>query len=223
MTEQNQQLVWDVPTRLFHWLLVGLLCFSWWSAETDHMEWHQYSGIAICGLVTFRLLWGVVGTSTARFARFVKGPRAVWAYVHSKDASSEKTPGHSPLGGWSVIALLLMVCTQFISGLFAVDVDGIESGPLSYLIDFDQGRAAARVHGAAFNVLLALVAVHIAAILFYYFVKRRNLTKAMITGFQPAVQSIDFTAATLVSRWRLVAAVVVSALLAYSVANGFRF
>lgn len=221
MAEQNQQFVWDVPTRLFHWLLVGLLCFSWWSAETDQMEWHQYSGIAICGLVAFRILWGFVGTSTARFTQFVKGPRAVWAHVNSKDALSN-TPGHNPVGGWSVLALLLMVCIQFVSGLFAVDVDGIESGPLSYLIDFDQGRSAARVHAASFNVLMALITVHVVAILFYYLVKRRNLTKVMITGFQPA-HSVDSTATMLVSRWRLTATVVVAALLAYSVATGFRF
>lgn len=221
MAEQNQQLIWDVPTRLFHWLLVGLLCFSWWSAETDHMEWHQYSGIAICGLAVFRILWGFIGTSTARFTQFVKGPRAVWAHVNSKDALSN-TPGHNPLGGWSVVALLLMVCIQFVSGLFAVDVDGIESGPLSYLVDFDRGRSAARAHVIGFNVLMALITMHVVAILFYYLVKRRNLIKAMITGFQPD-QGAHSTATILVSRWRLAAAVAVAALLAYSVANGFRF
>lgn len=225
MTGQKQrQLVWDVPTRLFHWLLVGLLGFSWWSAETNHMDWHQYSGITVCGLIVFRILWGFIGTSTARFAHFVKGPRAVWSHVRLADTSiPPATLGHNPMGGWSVIALLLMVCVQFGSGLFAVDVDGIESGPLSYLVEFDQGRSAAKLHGVSFNLLLALIVVHIAAVLFYLFAKRRNLIWAMITGFQPADENDSSATARLVPRWRLVVAIAVSGLLAYGIANGFRF
>jgi cytochrome b len=226
MTGQKQgQLVWDVPTRMFHWLLVGLLGFSWWSAETDRMDWHQYSGLTICGLIVFRILWGFVGTSTARFTQFVKGPRVVWSYLRSIDTPKHSAiSGHNPVGGWSVVALLLMACAQFVSGLFAIDIDGIESGPLSYLIDFDQARTAARFHEASFNFLMALVAGHVAAVLFYLLVKRRNLIGAMITGFQPSHPGNGAqTPATLVPRWRLPAAVLVSALLAYGVANGFRF
>jgi cytochrome b len=220
---QPSQLVWDVPTRLFHWSLVALLGFSWWSAETDHMDWHRYSGITVCGLIVFRILWGFVGTSTARFAQFVKGPRAVWSYVRSNDATAQPVAGHNPLGGWSVIALLLMVSVQFISGLFAVDLDGIESGPLSDLVTFDQGRWAAKVHEISFNLLLALVVVHVAAVLFYLVAKRRNLIRAMITGVQPAEELGSSATAMLVPRWRLIVAVVMSALLAYGVAKGFRF
>lgn len=220
----QRQRVWDLPTRIFHWVLVALLGFSWWSGETHRMEWHQYSGIAVCGLVIFRILWGFFGTSTSRFAHFLKGPRAIWSYVRPADSSARSDAlGHNPLGGWSVIALLMLVCVQVVSGLFAVDVDGIESGPLSYLVDFDQGRFAAEVHEVSFNLLMALVVLHVLAVLFYLLVKRRNLTWVMVTGFQPTEDGNDSAAARLVPRWRLVAAAIASAALAYGVASGFRF
>ena len=218
-----RQLVWDVPTRLFHWLIVGLVAFSWWSAEYDHLDWHLSAGLAVCGLLVFRILWGIVGTDTARFSTFVKGPRAVWSYLRARGGTRvPSSPGHNPLGGWSVIALLLTLCVQVATGLFAVDVDGIESGPLSYLVDFDQGRLAAAVHAAAFNLLLALVALHVAAIMFYLVVKRRNLTRTMITGFQPDAEGSD-TRVALAPWWRVLVAVLVSGLLMYGVERGFRF
>src|SRR5688500_10801689 len=143
--EGQRQFVWDGPTRIFHWLLAVLLGFSWWSAETYHLDWHRYSGITILGLVTFRLLWGLFGTSTSRFSHFLKGPWAVWSYA--RPSSNLPVPvGHNPLGGWSVVVMLLLLAVQVVSGLFAVDIDGIESGPLSHLVDFDQGRTASGIH-----------------------------------------------------------------------------
>lgn len=172
--------VWDLPTRLFHWLLAGLFVFSWWSAENREMEWHLRSGAVLLGLLVFRLLWGVAGSSTARFASFVRSPAAVLHYI--RGSASEKRAGHNPLGGYSVLAMLLALAVQIASGLFATDVDGLESGPLSYRVSFDQGRAAAEIHEGAFAVLQVLVAVHILAILFYLFVRRRNLVRPMVTG-----------------------------------------
>ena len=225
MTQAIQrQKVWDVPTRLFHWLLVGLFGFSWWSAETHHMDWHRYSGGTICGLIIFRIFWGVVGTDTARFSHFLKGPRAIWTYIRpGGKAVGIEALGHNPLGGWSVMALLVVTGVQVVSGLFAVDIDGIESGPLSYLVDFDHGRIAATVHRASFSMLLVLVNLHVAAILFYLLVKRRNLIWTMISGFQPVSQADAVVTARLVSRWRWAGVVTVSALLAYGIAIGFRF
>ncbi|MEO6092068.1 MAG: cytochrome b/b6 domain-containing protein [Novosphingobium sp.] len=171
--------VWDAPTRLFHWLLAGLFAFSWWSAETGQMEWHQRSGLAIFLLLTFRLLWGMVGSSTSRFSNFLRGPRGVAAYLRGEEPP---LPGHNPLGGWSVIAMLTLLCLQVGTGLLAVDVDGIESGPLSYLVSFDQGRSAAGIHHLSFNLLLALIGLHILTIAFYLIVRRRNLVGRMLTG-----------------------------------------
>lgn len=216
--------VWDFPTRIFHWSLVLLFGFSWWSAGTHHMDWHQYSGLSICGLMVFRLLWGLFGTRTARFAQFVRGPRAVFAYLRPGGRSPRPAPlGHNPLGGWSVIVMLLLLCIQVVSGLLAVDIDGIESGPLSHLVDFDQGRAAAAIHQISFSLLLLMVLLHILAIIFYLVVKRRNLIRAMITGYQRTMDGADAEAATPATRGRLILAILVAAVVVYAVGKGFRF
>jgi cytochrome b len=170
--------IWDAPTRLVHWLLVALVAFSWWTAENGRMDWHRYSGYAVLGVLVFRIYWGIVGSDTARFANFVKGPRAVAQYFRDKSS----IVGHNPLGALSVIALLVLLVTQVGLGLFAVDVDGLESGPLSHLVSFDEGREYAKSHELVFNILLALIALHIAAVLFYLIAKRDNLIAPMITG-----------------------------------------
>ena len=211
-----RQFVWDAPTRLFHWLLVGLVGFSWWSARTHHMDWHQLSGLAVCGLLVFRLLWGFLGAGTARFSQFVRGPRAIWAYLRGR---APRTVGHNPLGGLSVIALLLALTTQIVSGLLAVDIDGIESGPLSYLVDFEQGRLAAQVHAISFKAVQALVGLHVLAIGFYLVARRRNLTGAMITGFETGREAEPVPVPQ--GRWQALAlAVAVAVLLAVWIAKG---
>lgn len=175
--------VWDGFTRLAHWLLVALVSFSWWSAKTQHMDYHRYSGYALLGVLLFRIYWGMFGSSTARFANFIKGPRAVWEYVRSPSAG-ELSTGHNPLGAWSVVVLLSLLIAQVSLGLFAVDVDGLESGPLSSLVSFDLGRVCARLHGVVFNVLLGFIGLHLLAVLFYWLVKRDNLIAPMLTGWK---------------------------------------
>ena len=172
--------VWDLPTRLFHWLLVGLIAFSWWSAEYHHMDWHLLAGLSAVGLIVFRLIWGLVGGSTARFSDFVRGPRA--AVAHIRGDGQKEAIGHNPLGGWSVLALLLATAAVLGFGLFAVDTDGLESGPLARFVSFDVGRIAAGLHHTAFNLLLALIVLHLVAIAYYAVVKRQNLVGAMVTG-----------------------------------------
>ena len=219
MANGNAVAVWDVPTRLFHWSLAGLFVFSWVSAENGLMDWHRISGETLVGLITFRLLWGFVGGSTARFASFVAGPGKALAYLRGNGGTAA---GHNPMGGWSVLALLSLIAVQVGTGLFSVDTDGLESGPLSYLVSFEAGRKAAGVHHLAFNLTLLLVIVHIAAILFYRFVKRRNLVTPMITGrdreLPPGTPGL--TAAP-VSRFAIVAAL--AAILAWYVAKGLTF
>lgn len=180
MTQQNIS-VWDLPVRLFHWLLVLCLIVAWWSAENREMEIHYYSAMVILGLLVFRLIWGVVGSSTARFTSFVVSPAAVLAFVRSKDRLHSNS-GHSPLGGYSVVALLTVLIVQVTTGLFATDLDGLESGPLSYLVSFEVSRSAAEIHEVAFDILLALVILHIASILFYLAFRKRNLIWPMFTG-----------------------------------------
>jgi cytochrome b len=120
--------VWDVPTRLIHWLIVALVAASWWTGENGHMDWHRYSGYGLLGLVVFRVYWGIAGASTARFRQFVRGPRVIASYLRGR---WETLPGHNPLGAISAVVLLALLLAQIVLGLFAVDVDGIESGPLS--------------------------------------------------------------------------------------------
>ncbi len=173
-----RQRVWDVPIRLAHWLLAGLIGFSWWSAETGRLSLHIWSGCGILTVLIFRLLWGFAGSSTARFSSFVRGPRAVRDYLHGRWHGI----GHTPLGALSILALLGAVAIQVGLGLFAQDEDGIYAGPLYRFVSSDTSDSIRDIHEIWFNVVLALVALHIAAILFYRLVRGRKLTKAMITG-----------------------------------------
>lgn len=180
--------VWDLPTRLFHWSIVILIGMSWWSAENHAMDWHRIFGLIALGLILFRLIWGLIGGSTARFSSFLRSPRSVISYLGS---NSPRRAGHNPLGGYSVIAMLLVIALQIGTGLFAVDVDGIESGYLSHLVSFDQGRLAAEIHEISFNVLLALIGLHILAVLFYLVIRRRNLVAPMVTGTDSQIETAD--------------------------------
>jgi cytochrome b len=175
--------LWDGPTRLVHWGLVIALGVSWWTAETGHLEWHRWSGYSALGLLVFRVLWGFVGSEAARFSSFLKGPGATLAYLRTLSSRAPSTTvGHNPLGALSVVAILLSLIVQITAGLFAVDVDGFESGPLSYLISFEQGRFASKIHGINFTILQILTVLHLTAIAFYLVYKRTNLIGPMITG-----------------------------------------
>ena len=174
-----KQAIWDLPTRLFHWLLAALIAFSWWSAEYGETDLHIWSGVAILSLLIFRLLWGFVGSSTARFSSFVRGPKSVLGYL--KERSSWRLAGHTPLGALSIVALLVAVSLQVGLGLISTDEDGFYEGPLARLVSIDTSDAARDLHEQWFNVLLALIALHVAAIA-YYRLKGRHLIKPMITG-----------------------------------------
>jgi cytochrome b len=213
----NPVRVWDVPTRLVHWLLVLMVAFAWWTAETGRMAWHQYAGYTLFALVCFRIYWGFFGSRTARFSQFVRGPRTVATYLAGRWPA---VPGHNPLGALSVIALLALLATQIVLGLFAVDVDGIESGPLSTYVSFEAGRVAARWHDRLFDALTWLVGLHVAAVLFYVLVKKENLLGAMVHGkrvFSRAHEPLQP-----VSRVRFVVGVVLAAALTWMVARAFQ-
>ena len=177
------QRLWDGPTRFVHWAIAILFGISWWSAEQHAMNYHYYSGYALLGLVVFRVYWGFAGGSTARFANFVRGPATTWRYAKTLPRRMPShTPGHNPMGAWSVLALLALLALQIGLGLFSVDVDGFESGPFSHYVSFDTSRACAEWHETVFNVLLALVVLHLVAVLFYWLWKRDNLIRPMLTG-----------------------------------------
>lgn len=175
--------VWDLPVRLFHWSLVLLVPALWWTAENDRMDFHILLGETMLGLVLFRLLWGLLGSSTAKFSRFVTGPGAALRYLRG----SGRAFGHNPIGGWSVVLILLALSVQTGLGLFASDEDGIHSGPLSrHMPDLDSAHQLAERHESFFWVILGLIALHVLAILWYLLVKRDNLVTPMVTGRRQA-------------------------------------
>jgi len=195
--------VWDVPVRIFHWLLVALIMTSWVTSEIgdDAMTYHRWSGYSILTLVLFRLVWGFVGSRHARFAAFAYGPRSVLGYARELlQLSPPYYAGHNPLGGWSVILMLISVVLQATTGLFAND-DAAAEGPLSRLVSASAASLLTTIHRYNFNVLLALIAVHVAAVLFYLIVKRENLIVAMITGRKQVPAQFAATNESMTSPW----------------------
>jgi cytochrome b len=182
----SMQKVWDAPLRCVHWALVLLICFSWWTADSGRMDWHRYSGYAVLTLLLFRIYWGFAGSTTARFSHFLRGPRNILAYFRQTLAgAAPRHAGHNPLGALSVIALLLVLLAQTLSGLFTIDTDGMVSGPLSLWVSYRTGRDIGDLHSLSFDLLMILVILHIAAIIVYAVFKRQNLTAAMLHGNAP--------------------------------------
>lgn len=172
--------VWDLPTRLFHWALAACVVGAFVTAKIggNLMVWHGRLGLAIIGLLVFRLVWGFVGSTYARFATFVRGPASVLAYLRG----AWHGPGHSPLGALSVLALLGLLSAQAATGLFAND-DIAFSGYLAPLIGNDMSGELTGIHSLLENALIALVVLHLGAIAFYAAVRKRNLVKPMLTGW----------------------------------------
>ena len=183
MAGSNRILVWDGALRLFHWSTVFLVAAMWWTAENGIMDWHKRMGMILLGLISFRLVWGLLGPRTARFTSWKIGPGAILGYLKGLTGGAHKPSfGHNPMGTLSVIAMLLALSVQVSTGLFSVDVDGLESGPLASLVSFEAGRQAAEIHETAFNVLVILIGLHIAAIVTYLVFFKDNLVRPMVTG-----------------------------------------
>jgi cytochrome b len=170
--------IWDLPVRLFHWAIVLLVPALWATHEWELLDTHILLGEIMLGLVLWRLLWGVLGSSTARFAAFVKGPGAVIRYLKG----GQKALGHNPLGGWSVVVMLLLLAVQVGLGLFAIDEDALYEGPLAHQVSYESARTLAHRHETVFWIIVGIIALHIAAILYYRIVRRDDLVTPMITG-----------------------------------------
>jgi cytochrome b len=171
--------VWDLPTRVFHWALVLLVVVAFVTGLVggNLIDWHGRAGIAIAGLLAFRLVWGVVGSTYARFADFVPGPAHLWAHLRGHWDGL----GHNPLGALSVLALLAVLLFQVVSGLVSSDDIAFE-GPLHALVSKDTSDWLTALHRQNFWVLIGLVVLHLAAILYYLLAKKDNLVKPMISG-----------------------------------------
>lgn len=180
MSKQRIRL-WDLPTRLFHWLLAGLVVASFVSGKIggNAMDWHGKFGLAILGLLAFRLVWGFAGSTYARFVSFLPTPAKVLAYLRGQ----WRGVGHNPLGAFSVFGLLLLLAFQVGTGLFGND-DIAFRGPLYELIGKDLSDRLTGLHKLSVNVLIALVTLHIVAIAFYVRVKKDDLIRPMLTGWK---------------------------------------
>lgn len=183
----RQVRVWDLPTRLFHWSLVLLVAVNITTGNLGGMaamDWHMRSGYAILALLLFRLAWGLVGSTSARFASFVRGPAAVLAYARGLfKGRHEPAVGHNPMGALSVIALLASLLVQAATGLFADDAI-LTKGPLADDVSRATSKVLTGIHALNANVLYALIALHLAAVFYYLLVRRENLITAMITGWK---------------------------------------
>lgn len=184
MSLQNIR-IWDLPTRVFHWSLVVLVAALIISGKIggNFMDWHGRFGLAAVGLLCFRLVWGVLGSTYARFATFFPTPARLRAYLRGE----WKEPGHNPLGALSVFALLGLLGLQLATGLASND-DIAFRGPLFELAGKALSDRLTGLHKLSINLLFVLIALHIAAILFYVHVRKDNLLKPMITGWKPHPQ-----------------------------------
>lgn len=181
--------VWDLPVRLFHWALAVLILvlFITGNLGGNWLEWHKRAGFTVLALLLFRVIWGLVGNYHARFVNFVRGPRRVAAYVKTLAAGTNKPfPGHNPLGALSVLALLVIVALQAVTGLFAND-DIMLEGPFAAKVSKQVSDFLTRIHKLNADLLLFLIALHVLAIAYYYFVKKEDLLTPMFTGVKRLV------------------------------------
>jgi cytochrome b len=190
--------IWDLPTRLFHWSLVILVVAAFVTAKIggNIMVWHGRIGLTIIGLLVFRIVWGFVGSTYARFFQFVRGPAAIRAYLRG----AWQGQGHNPLGALSVLALLGILTMQASTGLFANDDIAFE-GYLVPLIGSELSGKITGIHQLLEKILIALVVLHVGSIVFYARVKKHNLVRPMINGWangQPGESATGGSAAAFV-------------------------
>ncbi len=171
--------LWDLPTRLFHWLLVLCVTGSLVSVKLGGtwMLWHERCGLAIIGLLSFRLAWGIVGSTHARFHKFVPGPASTLAYLKGEWQGL----GHNPLGALSVLAMLGLLGFQAVTGLFATDAIAF-NGPLYRAVSSGWNDTITSWHKLTEWFIYGLIGLHVASVLFYTLVKKDNLIAPMITG-----------------------------------------
>lgn len=179
-------LVWDLPTRLFHWLLVALVAVSFASGKIggNAMPYHERCGGVILALLIFRVAWGFIGSSPSRFRAFLAGPATVLRYALTLfRRAPDHHLSHNPLGGWSVMAMLLVMLIQAGTGLFAND-DIATTGPLYKWVSKAASDRLTSIHHLNHDVVIIIVAVHVAAVLFHLVYKKENLILPMITGMK---------------------------------------
>ncbi|MBF0153092.1 MAG: cytochrome b/b6 domain-containing protein [Magnetococcales bacterium] len=194
---------WDLPTRLCHWLLVLLVLDAWISHKFGdlRLRWHMWNGYAILTLLLFRVGWGFVGSSTARFTDFLTGWTTLFHYIQAmRHGSTPHYLGHNPAGGWSVVALLALLMMQGGSGLFASD-DLMASGPLNFLLDSGTAGKISTLHSVGVWLLSGMIALHLGGVFFHLFIEKDNLIVPMFTGVKAAEKVPANASAQLQSPW----------------------
>lgn len=180
--------VWDGLLRLAHWSFPLLIALMWWTAENSKWALHRRTGLVLLGVLAFRVIWGFIGPETARFSHFVTGPGKVLAYLRGEPGAGPAI-GHSPVGGWSTVALIGAMLLQASLGLFSGDpYDGM-TGPLNPLVEVMLADTITDLHETFFNVLLGLIVLHLAAIT-YYAVCGQDLVSPMVGGARPPLDGV---------------------------------
>ncbi len=175
-------LVWDLPTRLFHWLTVVLVLAAYVTERLNWMDWHVRAGTALLALLLFRLAWGVLGSDTARFAGFLTGPRAAVQHLaHVFRREPDTQIGHNPAGGWMVLLLLALLLGEVLTGIVSNN-DVADEGPLTELMPAWLANGIDDLHALLWDALLVAVALHLAAIAVYAVAKGHHLLRPMLTG-----------------------------------------
>ncbi len=179
---QRKIFIWDIPVRLFHWLLVAAIAYSWYAMEIlEDLNQHFIAGYCALTLVLFRIVWGFVGTHYARFTNFIYPLSEVVSYFRNPSGKARKQYlGHNPAGGLSVLALLAFILIQVSTGLFSTD--DYYFGPLYGLVSSATASTITEIHHLNFDIITVLIALHVAAIVFYRVVKKEKLIGAMFTG-----------------------------------------
>lgn len=230
---QRDVRVWDLPVRVFHWALVVLVALSFATGEfggfdftnplngnmVANMTLHMWSGLTILSLLLFRVIWGFIGSSTARFSDFAAGPGAILSYVGGMFRKSGKfIAGHNPAGGLVVILLLALLLGQACTGLFSKEDDffGI-AGPLNGQVSEDTAKSLTRLHHRIWGYLELLIIVHILANIFYWLVLKQNLVVAMFTGRKPIAPGTAAPALRFAPTATALAAYAVAAALVWSI------
>jgi cytochrome b len=184
INNEKMYLVWDLPLRIFHGLLVLSIIASWYTSDQDNglIEYHLLVGYFALGLIVFRILWGFLGTTHSKFLNFFPSLRKIISYIQSfKKNEPLHYAGHNPLGSLMVFFMLTVIFLQAVSGLF-MDDDIFTTGPYSGSINSSIESVLVYIHRNGFNLILVAVALHISAVVFYVRVKKQALISAIITG-----------------------------------------
>jgi len=176
----NRVRVWDLPTRLFHWLFAVAVTGALITVQLGglYMDWHARFGQLALALLIFRLIWGFCGPRYARFSQFLHGPRAILDYLRQ----NAPVAGHNPLGGWAVVAMLLVIGFQAMTGLFAND-EILTAGPLAGLVSNDTSLYLTWLHGLNKILVYALIILHLLAVIVWYtLIRRQGIITPMVSG-----------------------------------------